>query len=89
MADFFVYVLISIEGLSKPVLIETTRVSEIYNGNEKDFDFVKHMKDKFGKGNTLISGIYIMSPNIGWTIYYSKTLPSEYYTVSEGFLVDA
>ena len=84
MTDSFVYEFMQISSLKKPILIKTIQKSKF---EDERFD-VKKYAQVTAEDLPLKKGVYITGPNITWAIYYAKTTPDEYYTISEGFLVD-
>lgn len=90
-SEYFIYEILSLENLDKPILLAVFTKGEIF-GQEKYMKdgkfslpkFVEVRYDEIQTGNLQI----MVFGKYNFIIYYAKQLPEDYYAVSDMLLVN-
>lgn len=88
MIKFFVYKMLQVHGLSKPILLDTMTVDEF---NEVEMPKVnKHRENSYHDPNYTFMIGFDKVKMLGWSgnVFYMRSLPNDYYVLEDGFLAE-
>lgn len=88
MINFFVYKMVQIHGMPKPILLEQMTKKEFDEDEMPDVQAQR--KAAYNDPNYTYKVSFKKLKMLGWTgnIYYARNLPEDYYELDDGFLVE-